>query len=333
MPARDVAHRERLPIGEKTMTSDLTLALSIVGGLVLAGVIGYNAWVSARNVPRQPDAAQRGESPESVLATAASEREISAPLRSGQTRSPDAERHDPSFDLDPSASRLTAAPTPQRRAVLDGLVDVLAPITLDALVTGDAAVAAMPSSRRAGSKPMSVEGFNDAEEDWEPPQAGARYRAFQVGVQLANRTGALNEIEYSEFVVKAQAFADAVGGSAEFPEMLEEVARARELDQFAGAHDAQLTFVLRALHAAWEPRLCAAKRIAPRIHRRHDCRPHGAARRRRRVAPGSFIGLRCPGCAGRRPRRNRPFANCDCLWMCRRSTAPSAPSRACAMLQ
>ena len=51
--------------------------------------------------------------------------------------------------------------------------------------------------------------------------------AFQVGVQMANRMGALNEIEYSEFVVKAQAFADAVNGAPEFPEMLDEVARAR----------------------------------------------------------------------------------------------------------
>src|SRR6185369_7146832 len=77
--------------------------------------------------------------------------------------------------------------------------------------------------------------------------------AFQAGVQLANRTGALNEIEYSEFVVKVQAFADAINGSPEFPEMLDEVARARELDQFASEHDAQLSFTLRAKNAAWSP--------------------------------------------------------------------------------
>jgi ZipA, C-terminal FtsZ-binding domain len=85
------------------------------------------------------------------------------------------------------------------------------------------------------------------------PVAGQRYSAFQCGVQLANRTGALNQIEYSEFVIKAQAFADAVGGEAEFPEMLDEVARARELDQFASAHDAQLSFTLRATNTAWSP--------------------------------------------------------------------------------
>ena len=46
--------------------------------------------------------------------------------------------------------------------------------------------------------------------------------------------GALNEIEYSEFVVKTQAFADAVNGTATFSDMLEEVARARELEIMEG---------------------------------------------------------------------------------------------------
>jgi hypothetical protein len=85
------------------------------------------------------------------------------------------------------------------------------------------------------------------------PAAGQRYTAFQAGVQLANRSGALNDIEYSEFVIKAQAFADAVNGTPEFPEMRHEVARARELDHFAGDHDAQLGFTLRAIDAAWSP--------------------------------------------------------------------------------
>jgi hypothetical protein len=83
--------------------------------------------------------------------------------------------------------------------------------------------------------------------------AGHRYTAFQAGVQLANRMGPLNNIEFSEFVVKTQAFADAVGGSAIFSDMLEEVARARELDQFASEHDAQLSFTVCASAAAWSP--------------------------------------------------------------------------------
>ena len=121
------------------------------------------------------------------------------------------------------------------------------------MVSGDALLAALPATRRVGSKPFAVEAQNEDSGEWEHPVAGQRYTALQAGVQLANRTGALNEIEYSEFVMKAQRYADAVGGAPEFPDMLHEVARARELDQFAGQHDAQLGFTLRARGSAWSP--------------------------------------------------------------------------------
>ena len=141
----------------------------------------------------------------------------------------------------------------EKKPGLDALIDVIAPVMVESVVSGEAALAAMPATRRAGSKPFGVEGLNAANGEWELPAAGQRYTAFQCGVQLANRVGALNQIEYSEFVMKAQAFADVIGGEPEFPEMLDEVARARELDQFASAHDAQLSFTLRAINTAWSP--------------------------------------------------------------------------------
>jgi hypothetical protein len=113
------------------------------------------------------------------------------------------------------------------------------------------ALQAQPSTRRAGNKPFAIEGMNQHSQQWEPLQAGQRYIGFQAGVQLANRTGALNEIEFSEFVTKVQRFADALGAMADVPDMLNEVARARELDQFASEHDAQLSFMLRARQASW----------------------------------------------------------------------------------
>jgi hypothetical protein len=157
--------------------------------------------------------------------------------------------------LDAAAFELShfPLPLPEKRPLLDALIDVLASISLDSPVSGDAALAAMPPTRRVGSKPFAIEGYDEQAQCWEVPVPGARYSAFQAGVQLANRAGALNDIEYSEFVMKTQAFCDAVNGTPEFPEMQDEVARARELDQFASEHDAQLGFVLRARHAAWSP--------------------------------------------------------------------------------
>lgn len=207
------------------MTS-FTVGIAMLGGLTLAGLIGYNAWSTRRNAPRQPE----------------------APPPDTQAREP----VEPVLGGDEEED-LATLPMPERKPGLDALIDVIAPIAVDAHVSGEAAIAALPPTRRVGSKPFAVEGLNERTGEWEAPRAGERYTAFQAGVQLANRNGALNEIEYSEYVVKAQAFADTIGGEATFPEMLDEVARARELDQFAGAHDAQLGFTLRARQAAWSP--------------------------------------------------------------------------------
>jgi len=230
--------------------SNLTVALAILGGLVLAAIIGYNTWMTRRNAPRQPDAPEAVPFDEDQPASPPDD---GPALHTEPGQVVAAGRHEPLFDPDLPPPSLQQAPVAERRGGLDPLIDVITPISLEGLVSGSAALAAMPATRRAGSKPIAIEGLNEHTGQWEPPAQSQRYSAFQAGVQLANRTGALNEIEYSEFVVKAQAFADAVNGAPEFPEMLDEVARARELDQFASAHDAQLSFVLRARHAAWSP--------------------------------------------------------------------------------
>ena len=211
--------------------SGLQIGLAIAGGLLLAGVVAHGAWTARKHAPRQAQ-------PEVLTET-----------------EPHAQA-EPVIDdsaFDPSHF---AFPHMARRLAMDALIDVIATITLDPPVTavsGESALAAMPSTLRAGSKPFAVEGYNLTRLVWETPALGQRYGGFQTGVQLANRSGALNEIEYSEFVVKTQAFADAINATPEFPEMLDEVARARELDQFASDHDVQLSFTIRARNASWSP--------------------------------------------------------------------------------
>lgn len=206
--------------------SDFTLGLVILGVLVLVLLVAWNTWSTRRAAPRQP--ARPDEQVEPVL---------------GEETRAEAGLDTPPVPLPPQ----------ERKPGLDALIDVIAAISIEGPTSGEAALAAMPPTRRVGSKPFAIEGQNELTQHWETPQAGQRYRAFQAGVQLANRTGALNEIEYSEFVMKVQAFADAVNGTPEFPDMRHEVARARELDAFASAHDAQLSFTLRARNTAWSP--------------------------------------------------------------------------------
>lgn len=246
--------------------STLQISLAIVGGLVLAGVVAYNAWVTRRSAPRTA----RGL-PEADLShdDAGADTVPVGESEPVADRTGDGERIEPVLRDEPVEAvsvREEVRPvpsvavtlnhvvtTPDKRPGLDALIDVIAPLQLDGEVSGDAVIAALPGTRRVGSKPFAVEGLVEDGGEWEAPRLGQRYKALQVGVQLANRAGALNDIEFSEFVMKAQAFADAIGAMPDFPDMRSEVARARELDAFASGHDAQLSFTLRARRAAWSP--------------------------------------------------------------------------------
>ena len=216
------------------MANSLTVALAALGGVVLAGVVAHGAWQARRAGPRR----------------AAVE---PAPHREPVLDSPGAPGGAATAAAHPAELAPASEPRPVRRASprLDALIDAITPLTIEAPIAGEVALMHLPTTRRAGSKPFLIEGLNADTGEWEAPAPGQRYGEFQAGVQLANRSGALNEIEYSEFVQKVQAFAEAISAMGDFPDMLDVVARARELDGFASEHDAQLAVHLRSRNAAW----------------------------------------------------------------------------------
>ena len=236
--------------------STLQISLAVIGAVLLALIVAYNAWTARRNAPKKAE-----PSPDENAQALAQRQEPAFDPESG-IAGPVAVLQDGDMRIEPlppgvDARDVRDLPLPhsaiERRGGLDLLIDAIAPLHADQPVSGEAALAALPPTRRVGSKPFAIEGFNETAQQWERPLPQQSYQSFQAGVQLANRTGALNEIEFSEFVIKAQAFADAINAAPDFPDMLHEVARARELDQFANEHDAQLAFVLRARQAAWSP--------------------------------------------------------------------------------
>ncbi len=219
----------------------LTTALAVLAAVVLAALLLHAWWTARGAAPRRAQAPRGAASAEPAA-------RVEPSLGPSPTTSPGA-------GLDPVAEPTLAIdprPVPPRRpARLDALVDAIATLTLDTPVSGDAVLVHLPPTRRAGTKPFLIEAMNAETGDWEPPTAGHRYGELQAGVLLANRHGPLNEIEYSEFVQKLQDFADAIGAMPDFPDMLDVVARARELDAFAQSHDAQLVMHLRANSVAW----------------------------------------------------------------------------------
>lgn len=215
----------------------LTTALALLGAAVLLALLAHGVWSTRRAAARK---AAPGGGAERI------EPALDAPTL------PQAEVDAAEADAALLASPLTASRTAALRVPrLDPLIDAIVTLMLEAPVSGEAALAHLPPTRRAGSKPFYVEGLDAAGDAWEPLAPGRRYRELQAGVQLASRSGPLNEIEYSEFVQKVQDFADAVGAMADFPDMLEVAARARELDALAGPLDAQLSVTLRSNGVAW----------------------------------------------------------------------------------
>jgi hypothetical protein len=259
----------------------LTLALSILAGVILLLLVVQSLWNARKNAPRRAEPApatppaprmepplggDMTTAPMAAAATAPPQAELVDARRSGDAAVVAASAavglagEAVAPGVEPAAATATAAQAPvaapatpaaKRGPRIDALIDVIATLALESRLSGEFVQAHLPTTRRAGTKPFLIEGLNVATAEWEPPVPGQQYRELQAGLQLANRHGALNEIEYSEFVQKLQPFADSVGAAAEFPDMLDVVARAKELDHFAIQHDAQLAVQLVARSAPW----------------------------------------------------------------------------------
>lgn len=214
----------------------LTTALLIAGALVLVAV-ALQGWWAARQ------ASPKTRSDDGPLTVQGAADRVEPALDEVADTVPDGL-------AEPAPAALPAA-TLKRQPKLDALIDAIAQVTVESPVTGEFVLGHLPPSRRAGTKPFYIEGLDTETGTWETPAPGRRYGELQAGVQMAARSGALNEIEYSEFVQKVQAFAETVGGMADFPDMLDVVGRARELDHLTSPLDAQLTVTLRSNGVAW----------------------------------------------------------------------------------
>lgn len=212
----------------------LTAALLIAAAVVLLLLAGHGWWRQRRSRPR-------------AAVGAATVAPGGPPPGAGG----DLQRTEPALGDVPAPSFADALRAARRTPRIDALIDAIVPLALEHPVSGEAVLAHVPASRRAGTKPFVIEGLDAQTGQWSPPQPRHHYSELQAGIQLANRTGPLNQIEYSEFVQKIQVFADALGAAPDFPDMREVVARARELDALTNSLDAQLTVTLRSNSVAW----------------------------------------------------------------------------------
>jgi hypothetical protein len=139
----------------------------------------------------------------------------------------------------------------QATSLVDPLIDCLLPLEMEIAQRGEKLLPALQKLRLVGNKPVHYIGLA-VSGDWEPIRHGIVYTKVQGGVQLASRTTALNELEYSELVTRLRGVADEIGAEPQIPDMIEVMAEGKNLHRFVAAHDAQLGVNLAANGAPWD---------------------------------------------------------------------------------
>lgn len=250
--------------------TDLQTSLFIIGGAFLVGVISYNKWQEYKakksverafsgshdDVLMTPPGKDGGEAQvrhepklfESELDGEGDARQAAVAAAAHDDIEQSAEQQ----AIEPQVGSPAAMPAPavRRDLPVDELIDCAIPLALEAPVRGDKILPALQSLRHVGNKPIHFIG-EDANGDWEPVAHGGIYSTLLAGVQLANRTNPLNEIEYSELVSRLRQIADDLGAEPDLPDMMEVMHTARSLHQFVIEHDAQLGVNIQSNGAPW----------------------------------------------------------------------------------
>lgn len=162
-----------------------------------------------------------------------------------------------------------AAAVVERELPVDELVDCIIPIALELSVRGDKILPGVQNLRHIGNKTVNFVGRTVAG-DWEAISHGSVYNALLAGVQLANRNNALNELEYSELIMRLREFTDAIGAEPEVPDMIDVMKTAQALHQFIMDHDVQLGVNVRSNGAPWNVTTLLAALIRQGFDRRTD---------------------------------------------------------------
>ena len=260
--------------------TDLQITLFGAGGVFIVGVFSYNKWQEYK-AKKSVERAFSTDHDDVLM------REGDAPVADAQEPvlrqeprfdAAPAAKAEPSFGAPPAApvsdapvhaepslgdipAETVAAPaaepvqevsaaSEQATSLVDPLIDCLLPLSLEAPVRGDKILPVLQTLRLVGNKPVHFIGLH-VNGDWEPITHGGVYTKMQGGVQLASRSTALNELEYSELVTRLRGVADEIGAEPEVPDMMEVMAEARNLHRFVAGHDAQLGVNLHTNGAPW----------------------------------------------------------------------------------
>jgi FtsZ-interacting cell division protein ZipA len=232
--------------------TDLQASLMAIGGTIVVGVISYNKW-------------QEYKARKSVQKAFASEHDDVLMNPAKDAGGDGGQRHEPTFEAKTAAVEEVALqeaqiqndavatespPVQQKELPVDALIDCAISLALEAPVRGEKILPKLLTLRHVGNKPVHFIGQRE-DNSWESVSHGNLYYGLFAGVQLANRSGALNELEYSELITRLRQVGDEIDAEPDVPDMADVIASARSLHQFVVEYDAQLSVNVQSKSSPW----------------------------------------------------------------------------------
>lgn len=254
--------------------TDLQASLLLIGGAIVVGVISYNKWQEykeKKSVERafaspHDDVLMQPGSDSGPVEPIARHEPILAPVPAEGAGASEP----PAAAVKAETETEESETAPVRELPVDEMLDCMLPIALESPVRGEKILPALQNLSHIGNKPVHFVGL-DATRGWEPVTHGGVYSELQAGVQLANRGNPLNELEYSDLVMRLRQFADGLGAELDVPDMGKVMVAARALHQFVEEYSAQLSVNVRSNGAPW-----ALNTLLAALERQgFDLRPEG----------------------------------------------------------
>ncbi len=240
--------------------TDLQISLIVIGIAIVIGVFAYNKWQEYR-AKKHVERAFSDPVDDVLMKTGHSEKNMErrepvlndvATLEGGAERAENNDSQELSqkeIEDQPIIAKIQDIP-------IDDRIELPIMLNIEESLRGEKMLPHFQSLRHAGSKPVRFLGMPDgvdlSEDSWQTIVPGNSYRHLKVCVQLANRSGALNEIEYSELLTQLRQIADAIDAEPDIPEMVDVIEKARQLYQFVSDHDAKLGISIRSNRDPWQ---------------------------------------------------------------------------------
>ncbi len=233
--------------------SDLQISLIVLGALLILMVLGFNWWQD-RRVRRKMQAHFPANEHDPLLGGAAEPGARPVTARDNTAwDTPAAARREPGMGKrEPSVGEGSARPAPvaapggdvDDTEEADPATEVVIEVAFAEPVRGADLQHGLQGLRSAGRKPIRIFGVTDRARHRARLHADESYSALHIAVLLANRTGPLTAIEWSQAWARVQDLGERYEATIEGPDQQAVLERAARLDDTCAALDTQVGLTL-----------------------------------------------------------------------------------------